>query len=445
MTRTLRDALRTAVRRYDLLATGDTVLVAVSGGPDSVALLAALHELRAAFGIAVVAGHLDHGLRGAESAADRACVEHLATELGVALRTATVRLPGGNLEAEARRARYAFLERAAAELGATKIATGHTLDDQAETVLLRLLRGAGRRGLGGIPPRRGHVIRPLILCDRVQVRHFLVERGLAWRVDRSNFDYGFERTRVRAGYLPALARELNPRLARTLGRLADLLREEDTLLDRMAAMAAGRRPSVDLAVLRALEPPLARRAVRHWWRRHGSGRRLGLAHTEAVLALARREQGGGEVGVPGGAVVREGAALRFRPAADGGEPAPAPYALRLAPGETLTLPGGWRLRLAEHVPPTLTIRSRRPGDRMRPLGLAGRTTVKRLLIARGVPRAMRAGYPLVLAGDEIVWVPGCARGTRALLSPASRRVLVLTVEAAPGAMPGAASAAPASC
>jgi len=439
MARGLLDVLRDAVRRHELVSRGDTVLVAVSGGADSVALLAALVELRAELGIAVAVGHLDHGLRGDESVADRVFVERLAVERGLRVRSEAVRLPPGNVEAEARRARYAFLERAADELGAAKIATAHTADDQAETVLLRLLRGAGRRGLGGIRPRRGRIIRPLILCDRVQVRSFLVDHGLSWRRDRSNFDFALHRTRVRLGYLPALAREFNPRLARALACLADVIREEDALLDRLAA-AAGRAPELNLAMLRAIESPLARRAVLRWWRRHGSGRRLGFSHVEAALALARRE-GEGEVRVPGGAIVRHRTGMIFT--AGETEPSPTPYALTLTMGETLEVPGGWRLRLAEEPPGTigggdtvcvldgdrvaepLTVRNRRPGDRVRAHGLGGRATIKRLFIARGVPRALRANYPLVLTGNEILWVPGCARSERALVGAETRRMLVI--------------------
>ena len=447
MARDLLDALREAVHGHAMLAAGETVLAAVSGGADSVALLAALRELREPLGIAVVAAHLDHGLRGTEGAADRAFVEGLAVELGVPLRSDVTELPRGNVEAEARRARYAFLERAADELGASKIATAHTLDDQAETVLLRLLRGAGRRGLGGIRPRRGRIIRPLIRCDRVQVRAFLAARGLAWRRDRSNFDLTYHRARVRMGFLPALAREFNPRLARSLARLADVMREEDALLDRLAAALGRRGPDLDLAALCALDLPLARRALRQWWRRHGSGRRLGFGHVEAVLALARRNRGEGEIRVPGGAVARTPRTLLFR-ASQEEEPTP-PYALALASGETLQLPGGWRVSLGEEagdagtepgeavcvldaaqVPPVLTVRNRRPGDRIRPLGLAGRTTIKRLLIARRVPRLLRGTYPLLVCGEEIVWVPGCARSARALVSADTCRRLVVRVERA---------------
>lgn len=448
MARTLLDALRVAVRRYDLLRPGDAVLVAVSGGADSVALLAALVEVRAELGVTLFAAHLDHGLRGVESAADRAHVEALAARLAVPLTVESVRLAPGNVEAEARRARYEFLARAAAARGATKIATAHTVDDQAETVLLRVVRGAGRRGLGGIRPRRGAIIRPLLLCDRVQVRQYLVARGLAWRRDRSNFDYALTRTRVRAGYLPALARELNPRLARALARLADVLRDEDTLLDRIAATVPGMDERLDLAMLRAIEAPIARRVLRRWWTRAGSGRRLGLAHVDAALALATRAEGGGRVRAPGGWIVRTDACLAF--ASGDGPAAVDPYEHVLAPGAIVELPGGWRLSLAEvsvdapvaagddcclldadAVPPVLVVRNRRAGDRLRLLGLGGSTSLKRLFITRRVPREARAAHPVVIAGDDIVWVPRCGRGERALVRAGTRRLLIVRVEAAP--------------
>jgi tRNA(Ile)-lysidine synthase len=451
MARTLLDGIRDAIRRHGLLAAGDMVLVAVSGGADSVALLVALHELRGALGIRLAAAHLDHGLRGEEGANDRRFVEALATRLGVTLHSERVTLPAGNLEATARRARYAFLERTATELTATRIATAHTLDDQAETLLLRLFRGAGRRGLGGIRPRRGRIVRPLLLCDRVQVRYFLADRGLEWRQDRMNFDFGFARTRVRAGYLPALRREFNPRLPQALARLADVLRDEDLLLDRLASTAVGRRVVLDLAVLRVLEPALARRALRCWWRRQGSGRRLGLAHVEAALSLVRRDGGDGEVRVPGGTIERVGTKLAFRAVADA-EPPIGPYEIRLVPGAVVETPGGWRLRLSEtlatdapaagdavclldadRVPATFTVRNRRSGDRMRLLGLTGHTTIKRLLIARRVPRGRRAAYPLLLAGEEVLWVPGCGRSDRAPITADTRRVWVIRVEHEPAA------------
>ena len=442
MAESLLETMRATITRHAQLEAGDVVLVGVSGGADSVALLTALVELRDALGIRVVVGHLDHGLRGVESAADRAFVEALAGELGLPIRCEAVTLPPGNVEAEARRARYAFLERAATALGASRIATAHTLEDQAETVFMRVVRGAGRRGLGGMRPVRGRIVRPLLGCDRVQVRAYLVERGRTWRRDRSNFDLRFVRSRIRHGFMPALARELNPRLARSLASLADVLREEDALLDALAARAVGDAPTLDGAVLGALERPLARRAVRAWWRRHGSGRRLGLAHVDAVLALATRDQGGGGVDVPGGTVARNGRELAF---VDDMPVAGEPYALTLVLGAAVETPGGWRIAYeiaddmtrpgtlvcvvdGDAIPDALTVRNRRPGDRMRPLGLGGHTTLKRLFIARRMPRRVRALHPLVVARDEILWVPGCARSDRALVTAATQRRRVVRAE-----------------
>jgi tRNA(Ile)-lysidine synthase len=446
MARTLIEGLRAAVRRHALLSPGDIVLVAVSGGADSVALLCALIELRDELAVGVAAAHLDHRLRGEESAADRRFVDALAARLGVPCVSDAGDVPAGNLEAEARRVRYAFLEAAADRVGATKIATAHTRDDQAETVLLRLLRGAGRRGLGGIRPRRGRIVRPLLLCDRMQVRAFLVERGLEWRRDHSNFDLASERARVRHGFLPALARELNPRLSANLAELADVMRDEDALLDRLAA-ATARRATLAVDVLTALEPPLARRAVQQWWRRHGNGRRIGRAHVDTIRQVAERASDDGEVAVPGGTVVRAARGLTFRP----GRP-PAlrtdSYRLALEPGAEARTPNGWTLSLTEATTSAvergdtvcvldadsvrnLEVRSRLPGDRLRLHGLAGHTSIKRLLNARAVPRHLRSDYPLVIADGEVLWVPGCARSDRALVGPETTRCYVIRLTRTP--------------
>jgi tRNA(Ile)-lysidine synthetase-like protein len=211
---------------------------------------------------------------------------------------------------------------------------------------------------------------------------------------------------------------------------------------------------LDLAMLRALDPPVARRVIRRWWRRAGSGRRLALTHVDAALALAMRPEGGGRVRAPGGWIVRGGATLAF----DAGDAAEAePYERELGRGATVDVPGGWCLSLveaaadvlapagdvapsaeccvldADALPATLVVRNRRAGDRIRLLGLGGSTSLKRLFIARRVPRGTRATHPIVVADGEIVWVPRCGRGERALVGADTRRVLVLRVEAAPDA------------
>ncbi len=448
MARTLLETLRRCVARLDMIARGDTVLSAVSGGADSVALLSALLALRDDLGITVAAAHLDHRLRGPESARDRAFVEELARSHGVPCMSEAGEVPPGNVEAEARRLRYAFLERAADALGATTIATAHTQDDQAETVMLRVLRGAGRRGLGGIRPRRGRIIRPLLDCDRIQVRAFLVDRGLAWRRDYGNFDLALERARVRHGFLPALAREMNPRLARTLADLADVMRDEDALLDRLAG-AAARGRTLAAPILQSIEPPLARRAVRVWWHRYGNGLRLGRAHVEAIRRLAARGSDDGESAVPGGTVVREHDRLRFeaRPA---DAAARTEWEIPLLLDGAIDTPGGWRLALTscapeeagppspttclvdrDHVSGPFVIRNRRQGDRLASHGLAGHTTVKRLFSARHVPRHLRHDHPLVVCDGEILWIPGCGRSARGLIGPTTTRCWVFRLVSEP--------------
>jgi tRNA(Ile)-lysidine synthase len=435
------ETVRECVRRHTLIVPGDTVLAAVSGGADSVALLGGLLALREALGITVVAAHLDHGTRAGESTRDRAFVDELTRTLGVPCVSEATTIPPGNFEAEARRVRYAFLERAADSLGATKIATGHTRDDQAETVLLRVIRGAGRRGLGGIRPRRGRIIRPMLECDRIQVRIFLVDRGLAWRRDYGNFDVGLERARVRHGFLPALGRELNPRLGRTLAELAEQMREEDALLDRLAA-AAARGPALATPVLGAIEAPLARRAIRIWWRRHGGEQRLGRPHVEAVRALAARGSDDGQVAVPGGAVVRECGRLHFR---SGSVPLGSmPWETALVADADVETPGGWRLSVtaatpdaaprpndatcvvdADRVGATLMVRNRRPGDRLRAHGLGGHTSLKRLMSSRHVSRDLRDDHPVVVCDGEVLWVPGCGRSEAGLVGPTTVRCWVI--------------------
>lgn len=434
--------MRAYIRRHELLVAGDVVVAAVSGGADSLALLLGLLALRDALGIRVAAAHLDHRARGIESARDRALVEEVARRHSVPCFSEEAVIPAGNFEAEARRIRYAFLERAAGELGATKIATGHTRDDQAETVFLRVVRGAGRRGLAGIRPRRGRIVRPLLDCDRMQVRAFLIAQGQEWRRDYSNFDLDLERTRVRHGFLPALARELNPRLARTLAELADLMREEDALLDRLAG-AAARERTLAVPVLRAIEAALARRAIRIWWRRCGSGARLGRRHVEAVRRLADRSSDDGSVAAPGGKIVRERNHLQFLPAGLDGE-AGGVWQHALGLGTTIETPGGWRITLGEAasgenlmpgprlclvdagaLPGALAVRNRRPGDVIRLHGLGGRTSLKRLFASRRVPRRERADHPVVVCDQEVLWVPDCGRSETALVEDATTRRWVL--------------------
>ena len=307
----LLGVVQRSIRSHALLEPNERVLVAVSAGPDSTGLLLVLAQLRRKLGVGLVAAHVNHRLRGADADLDEACAAESAAALGVDFVRAE--LPpdlarGANLEARARAARYGALRRLAALHGCTKIATGHTLDDQAETVLMRLIRGSGGRGLGAIRPRRADgVIRPLIECRRAEVAAVVRDAGLRVRIDASNRDPRFLRTHVRERVLPLLA-ELNPSIARTCATLAAAARAERAIVgawaDAQLASGAADGP-LEVAWLRQLAPALRSLLVRRWLLRAGMpARGLTARHARAVQSLAEALRGGGEVHLPDGWTAR---------------------------------------------------------------------------------------------------------------------------------------------
>jgi tRNA(Ile)-lysidine synthase len=327
---------------------GERVLVAVSGGADSTALLLALEELRRAnqLGVEVAAAHLDHGLRGEGGAGDARWVEGLARVYGFecvvgrASVSERAREARDNLEQAARAARYEFLAEAARECGARAVLAAHTLDDQAETVMLRLLRGSGAEGLSGMATERtleagGEVFlrRPLLTwARRADTEGYCRERGVEFRSDEMNQDERFARVRVRRKLLPLLS-TFNPRAAEALARAASLLREDSAALDGLAAaLLEEARARLDtgseegegktcgavrVAVLLGAAPALRRRALRLWLaRERGDLRRLSRAHLHGVERLLEGERGGRVAELPGGSrVERRRGLLHYRPGA----------------------------------------------------------------------------------------------------------------------------------
>lgn len=294
---------RTIVER-GLIAAGDRVLVGCSGGPDSAALLRCLAVLAPELGFTVIAASINHGLR--PGAADDVAVAHeQARTLGVELRSKTLSVgAGGNLQARARTARYRALHRIAKTVGATRIAVGHTMDDQAETVLMRMLRGASLAGITGIAPRRRDgVVRPLIDCRRHAVHEFAAKSFSRIAEDPSNRDEKFERVRVRFELLPVLEGE-NHAVVEHLANLADDARLAAALIRRRAKRLLGRSPTTgfDLRLddIRRSDPAVRREALRLWLRR-ATGVVAGRSH---LLQLEQALVGRGEVWLPDGWVVR---------------------------------------------------------------------------------------------------------------------------------------------
>lgn len=426
-------------------ALGSHVLIAVSGGPDSTALAVVLAELAAARELRLTLGHVRHGLRSSsDEAADEALVRALGQRLGIDVRCRDLHLvAGGNLEERARIARRDALRAIASEIGATHIAMGHTQDDQAETMLLRLLRGGGRGALAGMAARRGMILRPLLAVSRADVRWYLGEREQASTVDRSNADLRHTRNRVRRLLLPLLRSEFNPEVVRTLADLATRLRDEEDVLGREAARCFEdlvRTERLRCAVS-LLPRALGRRVVKEWIVQLGVGR-VTAAQVERVLGLAGAGRPGVCVLAGPSRVVREADELVWRP---GLETLREQIHASLEPGGSVVGPT-WRLDVsrarpwrpadsapqppaetvvdAEALPGPLAVRPPRPGDRVHLVGV-GTRKLQDVLVDRKVPREARAALAVVMAGDVVLWVPGIVRSSAARAGTSTRTVLDL--------------------
>ncbi len=428
-----------------MLPRGARVLCAVSGGADSMCLLSLLLSLREERGLEVAAAHFEHGLRGEESLRDMAFVEDWCREHGVPCVTergdtrALAAAEHLSLEEAARRLRYEFLERTAEALGCERIATAHTADDNAETVLLNLVRGSGAAGLSGIPPRRGRIVRPLLETERAEVLAYLEARKVPHVEDASNGDEAFRRNRLRRAVLPLL-RELNPGVNAALGRTAALLREDEAFLDGLAADWLRQHfdgESLPLTALNALPPPLASRAVRRL-----CPQSLSAVQTEAALRFAA----GTELGfldLPGLRLRREQGRLYL-----GGGKSLSFAPRRIVPGTATDFPElGLRLRAeeifgdgpeinsqfktfclsCETIRGDLVCTGRRPGDRMRPQGRGLTKSLKALFTEAGLTQAERDRALVFRDGEGILAVWPLALDERAAPAPGGKRLL-LTVE-----------------
>ena len=426
------------IRSFEMVNRGDKVVVAVSGGPDSVALLYLLRELHQPLGLKLHVAHLDHGLRGAGSRADARYTERLAGRLGLPVTIGRTIVPqggGGGLEEEARIARYAFLQKVASTVKAQRIATGHNADDQAETVLMRILRGAGSAGLAGIPPVRGNIVRPLIQIRRHRIEEYLRRRRLRPHQDPTNQDLKYLRNRVRRRLIPRLEKHYNPNIVETLNRIGRLEAEESVYFHQLAESllktASKKGPNgkifLDLSGLAAYFNIGGKYLILEVIRRaKGDLRRVANEHVDRVLRLARDGSAGTRVHLPDGLVVeRSSRGLHFRK----GLPHPFCESVKL-PGDNefsdLGLTCEARIVDRRRSPGTLwkkdecqafldwdrmhgpfVLRTRQRGDRLRPLGMKEQRKLSDYLSDRKIPRILRDEIPLLVGGDGIIWVVGC--------------------------------------
>ncbi|MBM4127687.1 MAG: tRNA lysidine(34) synthetase TilS [Nitrospira sp.] len=455
------------VRSRGLFERGQHVLVAVSGGPDSIALLSLLHRLKLSWRVTVTAAHFNYGLRGAESDADQTFVEAMCRRLDVPLLTMRLnvgmRARGLSLQAAARDQRYRALQQMAQQCGADRIAVGHTADDQAETVILWMLRGAGLTGLSGMPACRNDlVIRPLYETRRVEILAYLSEEGIAFRQDSSNGKPIYLRNRVRQDVIPALQR-LVPSAVEALCKLADLCRDDDRYLEEhiqtLCRSWAKPLPEGGWAMSRSVlqQTPVAvqRRIVRELMRRGEPQRRSPRRDTiELVLRAVAKQNGLSLFAMPSGSVAVDHDSVRFVQSTQ------SPRARSLQPRPVnLTVPGsltwagtGQRIQVQEvtrqqsdatsagrdriaidaaRVSQPFVVRAWQRGDRFCPRGMKGRSKkLQDFFMDLKVSRADRRRIPLVVAPEGIVWIVGYRQDERWRVTPGTKRLLTLAVHPA---------------
>jgi len=454
-----------------MFSRGDSVLVAVSGGPDSVALAHILLAMAAEYFLRPAIAHLNHCLRGPDADRDAEFVSALARQLGVPIYAerkdvrALQRSRRFSLEEAGRRSRYEFFDAVSAKHGFNKIALGHHRDDNAELVLINLLRGSGPLGLSGIAPvREGKIVRPFIRLGRSEIINYLAEKKIPYVSDATNTDPAFVRNKIRHQLIPELQSAYNPRIIETLNRLGEIIRAEDQWLDdalepvleRCVSFRADQKINLALPEFNQLARAVKRRIIRKailWVKK--DLRRITLLHIDAILHLGEKGRVSGRLNLPEGVLVaRTPLELTIVKSDKVGkrqncrilQTFSADYQYAISTAGTLSIKeADASITLCEidaddlpdfketgrHIAYfdldrlqfPLLARNLRPGDRFSPLGVNGTQKVKKYFINQKIPAAQRRKCPLLLSAGNIVWIAGHRIDNAVKVGPLTRRVL----------------------
>lgn len=463
--------VKDTIDMYQMLIPGDKVIVCVSGGPDSVALLHSLNQIKDDYQIQLYVAHVNHLLRGEEAFADAQFVNDLAHGMGIQCRIQEedvgryARLNGFSEEQAGREKRYAFFEKLRIEIGATKIALGHNLNDQAETVLQHLIRGGGLKGLGGMEPvRQNYIIRPLISTLRQEIQAYLEKNNLPYRVDKTNLESIYFRNQIRMELLPFLQKQYNPNMISLLAQTADILRQDEAYLEQNVEEAAetiillknNDTLKIDLKLFNKLHIAVKRRLIRKAIKLLTGGlKEVTFNHVDAILNLSCKEQGFKRLSLPQNICVEKQyhvlwIRINVPKQSEGGS---AITCLTL-----LNVPGRTEISFAhafieakiikrqefnilrvnkntntvyidyEKVNERLAIRFRQPGDRFQPLGMKGTKKLKNFFIDCKIPQKTRDDIPLLVCGEDIVWVVGYQINASYQITSETEKILQLQIE-----------------
>jgi tRNA(Ile)-lysidine synthase len=428
--------IRKTIQEYNLLEKKDKILVAYSGGVDSTGLLNLLLELRKEWSFELFLGHFNHKLRYTADE-DEQFVRRIAQKYSLPLFVGNkdvrsyARKKKLNIEEAGRELRYDFLKKTALKIGRAKIATGHTMTDQAETFLMRLMRGSGLQGLGGIFPLvKGTIVRPLIQIERQNIEAYLKEKEIEFRIDESNFDRRFLRNRIRLDLIPYIKKNFEPEIVPSLGRIASIIREEDSFLEKIAQEKTKKaiskknnRISLQIKPLSSLPRAMARRVVRDFISElKGNLREISFEDVESVLGLRegkefplrrdhilRREKG--QIFLKSEIPPK----IRYEYRWEGKRPLEIKELHLKFEGKKIKRGKSLRFDFDDQTRGfldlgklkfPLLVRNRQEGDRYQPLGAPGQKKLKEIMRAKGIPLSDREKRPVFLSGGKIVWILG---------------------------------------
>lgn len=456
--------VRETIARYEMFGPGDSVLVAVSGGSDSVALIHILNTIAGEYPFQLAVAHLNHCLRAQESERDAEFVADLAGEFYLPCYlekkdvAAFQRCRRLSPEEAARQVRYEFYDAVAAKNGFNKIALGHHADDNAELVLMNLLRGSGPLGLSGIAPvRNNKIVRPLIHLKRSEILDYISEKKITFVTDSSNTDPAFRRNKIRHYLIPELKKSYNPAIVDSLNRLGEIMQAEDQWIDDAiepvftdcVLSRTSHRISLAIPGVNGMDLAAGRRIIRKAiFSVKQDLRRITFLHVDAVLELAKKGQACSSLDLPGGVrVIKDAGVLTIKKEDRGSLAGVIDYQYTIAgEGTTPIQEANAAIKLVEirtdDVPDfkdsgklralfdrdcmrfPLVVRNFRPGDRFSPLGLDGTQKLKKYFSDHKIPARLRKKCPLLLSEDKIIWVAGHRIDNSVKLGPKTRRVLM---------------------